>query len=155
VQFIPADDSGKNELPGTKEARSAQAHELQAIRILVVDDDDSFRRALIANLREATYLKLEPRGTQTGESAVEIVSNEPDSIDWILLDLNLPKMNGLDTYREIRKSNQKVGMILMTSAVRGTTARAAIKDGLTVFDKYTLSAELERLLLESSGETNQ
>jgi CheY-like chemotaxis protein len=149
-----AGESGRTKSTATRETRGSEVQGGPVIRILVVDDDDQFRRALLNNLQEVPRLKIEARGTQDGESAIAISRNEPDSIDWILLDLTLPRMNGLETYHEIKKSNPHIRIILMTSAIHGTTARAAIKEGLRVFDKYRLTEDFERVLLGSSGESN-
>ncbi len=66
-------------------------------KILIVDDEMQFRRAMRAALHLRGFLVDE---AETGEAALEKVrSNRPD---LILLDMNLPGLNGLECCREIR-----------------------------------------------------
>jgi two-component system, cell cycle response regulator DivK len=51
-----------------------------------------------------------------GEKAVQM-AKENDNIDLILMDIRLPKMNGYDATREIRKFRQDVPIIAQTAYV--------------------------------------
>jgi len=132
----------------TDEGRRTEPQREHMPRVLVVDDDDQFRRALVNSLRELTHSNVVTRDTPTGESAIAILRNEPNSFDLVLLDLTLPGINGVVTYYKIREFNQSIGIVLMTSAVNGPTARSAIQDGLKVFDKYQLPQQLDTLLVK-------
>lgn len=68
--------------------------------ILVVDDEPQMRRVLRTTLIARDYKVIE---AGSGEDALKKFSGEP--CDCILLDLNLPGMNGIDTCRAIRKSS--------------------------------------------------
>ena len=79
-------------------------------RILIVEDDDAIRKALIDDFTFEGYLV---------DSA--IMGNEglkkafdPD-IDIILLDIMLPEMDGFDICKELRKNNVDTPIIMLTA----------------------------------------
>ncbi len=80
-----------------------------SVKVLIVDDD--------TNICELLRLYLEKEGYSTviandGEEAVEAFKNE--SPDIILLDVMLPKLDGWQVCREIRKTSQ-VPIIMLTA----------------------------------------
>jgi len=66
--------------------------------ILVVDDDDLMRRSLSYNLNQAGY---QTTTAATAEDALAISEREPP--DLVLLDIGLPKMDGLDALRAFKE----------------------------------------------------
>ena len=66
--------------------------------ILVVDDDDGFRTALREMLEAYGYQVIE---ASNGREAIETASSECPDI--IVMDLNMPVMDGLNASRQIRK----------------------------------------------------
>lgn len=78
-------------------------------KILIVEDEDSFREALDFMLRKEGY---EVFLADKGDAAVEIF--ERKGADLILLDLMLPGMSGVDVCRKIRLTSQ-VPIIMVTA----------------------------------------
>jgi two-component system KDP operon response regulator KdpE len=81
---------------------------MNSARILVVDDAPQVRRVLRATLTVEGYTVSEARD---GGEALELFRAEP--FDIILLDVNMPGMNGLEACREIRKKSD-VPIIMLT-----------------------------------------
>jgi len=81
-------------------------------RILVVDDEPQIRRVMRTTLISEGY---EVTDARSGEEALELVQS--DKFDLILLDMNMPGMNGAETCRAIR-ANSDVAIIMLT--VRNT-----------------------------------
>jgi two-component system phosphate regulon response regulator PhoB len=86
-------------------------------RILVAEDDESTREALVLALQQEGY---EVMAVADGRSALELIypieSNRSDhSIDLIVLDVMLPRLNGLDLCRYLRSEGDNIP-ILMISA---------------------------------------
>jgi len=69
-------------------------------RVLVVDDEAQMRRVLRASLVVHGYDVVE---ASSGEEALKTLNNEP--CDLVLLDLNLPGIDGIDTCRAIRSTS--------------------------------------------------
>jgi DNA-binding NtrC family response regulator len=92
--------------------------------ILVVDDD--------ADIREILKDRLESMGCQvwmasSGKECLEIL--EIQSLQMVLLDIELPDMNGLNVLREIRKRGQDVTVVLITAYGSIQRAIDAMKEG--------------------------
>lgn len=66
-------------------------------KILVVEDDDVNRRLFVSLLNEQGYDVLE---AVDGEEAIKAIEEESPSL--ILLDLMIPKINGLAVFRDCR-----------------------------------------------------
>jgi two-component system alkaline phosphatase synthesis response regulator PhoP len=80
-----------------------------ALRILVVDDEQSVLDLLVYNLKKAHYDVLT---ADDGRKALDLARQaEPD---LILLDLMLPEIDGLDVCRELRYSS-RVPIIMITA----------------------------------------
>ena len=85
---------------------------MSSAKILVVDDEPQVRRVLKVTLTGEGYTIFEARN---GEEALE--SFRTDSPDIVLLDMNMPVMDGLAACREIRRTSP-VPIIMLT--VRNT-----------------------------------
>ena len=83
---------------------------MKQLKILVVDDEDRMRKLVRDFLVRKQYEVVE---ASNGEEAVDVFV-ESNDIDLIILDVMMPKMNGWDVCREIRK-NSKVPIIMLTA----------------------------------------
>ena len=88
------------------------------LKILVVDDETAVTDLIGYNLKKAHYEVLV---AHDGEAALQIAQEQ--NPDLILLDLMLPKIDGLDVCRELRKTSQ-VPIIMVTA--RGEEADRVI-----------------------------
>ncbi len=93
-------------------------------RILVVDDEPQIRRTLRATLAPLGY---EVADAPSGEAALEALKDAKP--DLVLLDLNLPGMNGLETCRQIRESLESSDAAILVLTVRNSE-----KDKVMVLD---------------------
>ena len=81
--------------------------ENEAINLLVVDDEDRIRRLLKMYLERENYVVFE---ADNGEDAIKMaLENE---YDLILLDLMLPKMDGIEVAGKIRETKDTPIMML-------------------------------------------
>jgi DNA-binding response OmpR family regulator len=79
------------------------------MKILVVDDDLELLRLIAFTLRQSSYLVLE---AQDGPQALEVFAEE--SPDLVLLDVNLPRINGFEVLRRIRAQGSRIPVLMLT-----------------------------------------
>ncbi len=79
--------------------------------ILVVDDEQRIRKLLKDFLVKKDYEVIEAKD---GEEALEIFEEKQETIDLILLDVMMPKLDGWSVLRQIRQ-NSKVPIIMLTA----------------------------------------
>jgi two-component system KDP operon response regulator KdpE len=78
-------------------------------KLLIVDDETSIRRALLATLRPMGFEVAE---APTGEAALELV--RAAHYDVVLLDINMPGVGGINACREIRRLLPRLGILMVT-----------------------------------------
>jgi len=79
-------------------------------RILVVEDDSAIAFGLQLDLKgEGYHVEIE----SDGESALQRVREKP--FDLILLDIILPRKDGFEVCRELRRSGSKTPIIMLTA----------------------------------------
>lgn len=92
------------------------------MKILLVEDQDELRGLVKNFLLKSTYMVDEAKD---GREAVELLNI--NSYDCVILDLNLPTLDGIEVTKRIRKKGNSVPIIMLT-------ARSQIYDKLTGFD---------------------
>lgn len=96
--------------------------------ILVVDDEQNIRVAL----RRALEVFARPvRAAASGEEALELL--EADGIAFMLLDLRLPGMNGMEVLRRLSESWPHVRVVVITAHGTVTDAVEAMRLGAVDF----------------------
>jgi CheY-like chemotaxis protein len=97
------------------------------LKILIAEDDET-SGMLLTELVEM-YGK-EFQYAITGVEAVEVCRKNPD-IDLILMDVQMPKMNGYEATRHIRQFNKKVVIIAQTAFALAGEREKALSAGCT------------------------
>ena len=92
------------------------------MRILVVEDEKPLADAITAGLTRQGY---SADVVYDGEGAIR--KAEINSYDLILLDLNLPKLDGIEVCRQLRAGGSVVGILMLT-------ARGELDDRVTGLD---------------------
>ena len=97
-------------------------------KILIVDDSE-FNRDMLKEILRETYNYLE---AENGNQAIQIMGENP-GIDLMLLDINMPQMNGFEVL-EIMKRSQCIAetpVIMISSEDAVDTMRKAYELGIT------------------------
>jgi two-component system, OmpR family, KDP operon response regulator KdpE len=81
---------------------------MNSVRIMIVDDDPQIRRVLRTALVAQGYEVVDARN---GDEALEKVRDE--RVDLVILDMNMPGMDGLETCRMLR-STSDISIIMLT-----------------------------------------
>ena len=122
------------------------------MKVLIIEDDFELRSLIAFVIRQSGYLALE---ASSGEQGLEFASREQP--DLVILDINLPGMDGFETCRILRKENQVVPVLILTvrgdeeDEVKGLDSGA---DDYLVkpFSPKTLLARVRALFRRSSSE---
>lgn len=117
------------------------------IRILIADDDQIIREGL------ANLLKL-----QNGLAVVDAVKNglevlrvlEKQTIDVVLLDLDMPILDGISTLKEIKRLYPEIVIVVLTSFTNEISLAESLENHVNGFlTKDISSSELAQLIKQS------
>jgi diguanylate cyclase (GGDEF)-like protein len=110
-----------------------------SIKILVTDDS-KMSRNFISNLLASHLYHIVQ--ADDGDTALEILNKDPD-IKMLITDYNMPRMNGFDLVRQIRKEVSKNDLVIIGLSGEGDSALSAkfIKNGANDFLKKPFSNE--------------
>jgi len=98
------------------------------ITILVVDDEAMIRNLLEKILAREGYKILMAKD---GQEALDIISSK--KVDIVISDMKMPRMNGLDLLKIIKKERPEIGVVIMT----GYGDTYTVKDALLLgADEY-------------------
>jgi DNA-binding NtrC family response regulator len=119
-------------------------------RVLIVDDDPASRRLLEVRLRP---LECDVATAGNGEQALTAIRKDPP--DLVLLDLEMPRMGGMEVLRALRKEAIDVPIIVITAHGSIATAVEAMKEGAHDFITKPIDAKhfdiVVRKALEREG----
>ena len=116
-------------------------------RVLVVDDDRDIRELLGECLHDQFSVTLAEDGTE----ALETITHEPERFDALVIDLEMPSMDGAELIEELRHRDIDVPVLLI-SAVPDAQARARqvrVEFMTKPFDPSSLQDKVGRLLRAS------
>ena len=140
-------------------------------KILVIDDDRATRRMIMAGLKtEFPHNIIE---CENGREASDILQQDKDqTVKLVILDWNMPIMNGEQTLAHIQKYHTPIPVIILTASKEMDDAINALKNGAVDFlnkpvnktrlctaarnalKLSTLSNEIIRLKNQQSGKTS-
>ena len=96
-----------------------------SVRVLVVDDYEPFRRAVVSQLQKQPGLAI-----AEASDGFEVVQKAKDlQPDLILLDIGLPKLNGIEAARQIRQLSPKSKILFVSEHRSVDIAEAALNTG--------------------------
>jgi len=107
----------------------------KAKRILLVDDDKNTRFVLTQLLGTMGYLVFEAKDAEDAMKWVEI-----GPIDLVMTDLKMPKIDGIELTRAIKRTKPKLPVIVYSGNRYMDTARVALKAGA---DEYVAKPFLD------------
>ncbi len=116
--------------------------------VLIVDDKENIR----SSLRNAFRLEgFRAEVAAGGRQALEAV--EAGGIDLIILDLQMPDMNGMEVLRELRQRGHEVPVMILTA--EGTIEKAVEATRLGAFDFVEKPPLAEKILLMARNALRQ
>jgi len=97
--------------------------------IHVVDDEEATRRSLRLMLKRHGY---SVSVSTDGKEALDFIAQGTGSVDLLITDINMPKLNGLDLLRELDRKAIRLPFLVMSG---GTDDRQRLGSGLEVLSK--------------------
>jgi DNA-binding response OmpR family regulator len=118
--------------------------------VLTIEDDAAIRRGIVDSLRFAGYDTIE---AADGQSGLEMASRR--QFDLLLLDLVLPKRDGFEILREVRRLRPTLPVIVLTARGDETDRVRGLRDGaddyvVKPFSVKELLARVEAVLRRSA-----
>ena len=124
---------------------------LSHLRVLLVDDQELFRTGL-RNLLAARGIQVVGEAS-SGRQALELAAKlRPD---LVLMDLNMPEMNGLEATRTLREQNPAAQVVILTVNDQADTLAEALRAGAAGYLLKDLRARELFDLLEVLGRGGQ
>lgn len=110
--------------------------------ILVVDDEESVRASLAANLELEGY-----DVSEAADGAGALAAFGARAFDLVITDVRMPKMNGVETFRAMKRLRPGVPVVMMTAfATEGLLDEALVEGAFAVVNKPFPMRQLFRLV---------
>ena len=122
------------------------AQDVSAIRVLVVEDFEPFRRFICSKRAEDRKLRVIGEASDGLEALRKAEELKPD---LVLLDIGLSKMNGIEAGRQLRKLDSKSKIIFVTQESSAEVVQEALSLGSYVWKasaEYDLLAAVESVI---------
>ncbi|WP_437323165.1 response regulator [Sorangium sp. So ce381] len=111
-------------------------------RVLVIDDEEGMRVTLAASLELEGYEVVEARD---GIHALELVRQQAFTL--VISDIRMPGLNGVETFRELKRIQPELTVVLMTAFALEKLIEEAIAEGVyTVIHKPFSMDHLARIV---------
>lgn len=125
-----------------------------SVSILIVDDEEMMRNLLKKILAREGY---QISTAEDGVAALEAVRKQ--SYDLIISDMKMPRMNGFDLLKAVKKDFPQTGVIIMTAYGDTYTVKDALLLGADEyitkpFKSYEISLIVERAYWRILAENN-
>jgi len=118
----------------------------RALRILVADDEEGVRESLRLILAPEYALTI----VSNGKDAFEQLSRH--AFDLALLDIKMPKMDGLEILRRLKRARRLVPILMLTAYQSVELAKEAVKLG--ALDYFPKPLDRERVCRVVQGVLN-
>lgn len=92
--------------------------------ILIVDDNESFCKTMSLVLKRKNYKVTTAEG---GREAIKETEKKP--FDMIFIDIKMPQMNGVETYKRIKRIRPEASVVMMTAYAVDELVKEALEEG--------------------------
>lgn len=159
IPFTPA-SSGITEKKSNPPTKNIPVYpNLDQLRVLVAEDNPVNQMVIIGHLKK---YRIEPVVVENGRLAVEYFAKHPTSVDLILMDGEMPIMDGWQAAETLRKMGAQdrlgapVPIFAMTAHALDTYEEKALQHGMNGFlAKPTDPAKLQQILLDIHRQVRQ
>jgi len=121
--LLPSDEAASGAAVRPSVGFANPAPQSRAATVLVVEDEDPLRQAVVKMLRKKGLFVIE---AQDGTTAIETIREHQNPIDFILLDITLPGAPSWEVFREARRL-KPLARVIATSAYPEERANALLQ----------------------------
>jgi CheY-like chemotaxis protein len=118
---VPAEYTVEADKPRVEGTPPEAGDECSGVNILLVEDDDAIRKLVELLLQQRDW---QVTAVADGVQALELLQR--GHFDLVLMDIRMPRLDGLETTRRIRRREQILGIPALP--IVGMTAHAAAQD---------------------------
>ena len=105
--------------------------EFEALRVLVVDDEEEIRDLVQQILRDMGIVRVHL--AENGEMAWQRLSRTELEYDLVISDWLMPRMDGLELLKKMRQFGLETLFMMLTVKVTGEAVAAAVENGVTLY----------------------
>ncbi|MDQ3810376.1 MAG: response regulator transcription factor, partial [Chloroflexota bacterium] len=112
----------------------------QPLRILVVDDHILFRRGICQVMADISDMEVVAEAADGEQAVREVERLRPHGLDLVLMDVEMPKLDGMAATRRIAAVDPDLPVVMLTVSGLDQDVLAAIQAGAVGFLSKSLSA---------------
>lgn len=131
--YLPAEEYDKEFIPKIEPNQGGNMLDLRAKnneKILVVDDEESLRLLLFDTLTSFGYRVVT---ASNGLEALDIYNDQHSDISLIVLDIVMPKLDGYETFAELKKINPQVKTVMTSGFSQNMQTQKMLDKGVKDF----------------------
>ena len=115
------------------------------MKILLVDDSRTMRNIQKRSLEALGTIEVSE--ASDGVEALTVIAANPDGFAFMMIDWNMPNMDGITLVRKIREKDKATPLIMATTEAEKTRVVEAIKAGVNnyVIKPFTPEGMLEKV----------
>lgn len=99
-------------------------------KLLIIDDETPVREAVVDIME---LIEIEVLEASNGVEGIHLYKLYKEEIGAVLLDMQMPLMNGIDTFRELYQFDPKIRVIISSGYSETETMKNFITDDLVLF----------------------
>lgn len=105
---------------------------MKKVNILIADDHDLFRCGLKEILLSFDFVNTILEASD-GIDVIKFIENKNEQIDILILDIQMPLLNGFETIKKVRLINTKVKVIILTMMIQENIMAQMLKEDINGF----------------------
>jgi len=144
---IPRQET-KSLLPSEGGAAEGSLHKKSKIYVLVADDHHMVREGIVNALEEDQNISVIGQAADGLEAVSKADMLKPDVV---LLDLNMPALNGIEVTRRLRKKKIKAKIIIMSIDIDKVTKKNTLEAGADAFVPKSANIDSLKQIIRSFG----
>ncbi len=147
---IPYENEDVGDTVNSASIKKEQNH-VRKLKVLIADDDESSNHLLAISVKD---FAAEISTVVTGKEAIEACKKNPD-FDLVLMDIQMPVINGYEATRQIREFNKKVTIIAQTAFALAGDKEKSLAAGCNDYISKPIRKQDLELIIQKNFASNK